>query len=84
MGIYKYSLHWFDDGNNYELVESKGLVVAENFREVMDKINTYYKDDNLNDVSIEMLAWDEFGLFELSIHKELQKLADYINGVINY
>lgn len=84
MGIYKYSLHWFDDGNNYELVEAKGLVVAENFREVMDKINTYYKDDNLNDVSIEMLAWDELGLFELSIHKELQKLADYINGVINY
>lgn len=79
MGIYKYSLHWFDDGNNYELVEAKGLIVAENFREVMDKINTYYKDDNLNDVSIEMLAWDELGLFELSIHKELQKLADYIN-----
>ena len=50
MGIYKYSLHWFDDGNNYELVEAKGLVIAENFREVMEKINTYYKDDNLNDV----------------------------------
>ena len=80
MGIYKYSLHWFDDGNNYELVEAKGLVIAENFREVMEKINTYYKDDNLNDVSIEMLTWDELSLFELSTHKELQKLADYING----
>ena len=62
--VFKVKVDWYNDFSEKE--ETNGLfLVAESYRDAIDKIVSYYGDEELNEIKISAWAPDDFVRFDL-------------------
>lgn len=54
--IYKYVVIFYDDMEEKDMV-NKGYVIAENYKEAMEKVTKYYGDDSIDKVFLSAITY---------------------------
>lgn len=63
MFFYKYEVQYYDDFKGYSLIKT-GLTCGESTVEVVERLASYYGDDNISELSIQIIDESEAGVLE--------------------
>ena len=78
MYIWKYCITYYDDDKSQKH-DSSGLIIGDKYNEAMEKLTYYYGNDIVN-VTIYAITWDEADVFDFKEHeRHFKKMIEEIN-----